>query len=402
MACEAVIVDAVRTPFGKYGGALSRVRPDDLAAIVIRSLIERNPLLNPSDIEDVIFGCANQAGEDNRNIARMALLLAGLPETVGGVTVNRLCASGLEAVNQAAAAIRMGVGKAYIAGGVESMSRAPLVMLKAEQAFPRGNPEVADTTIGWRFVNPKLAALHPPISMGETAENVAEQYQISREDQDEFALVSQRRAADAWDRGIFEREVIPVEVPLARGQTQIVERDEHIRPNVTMESLAKLKPVFRSGGTVTAGNSSGINDGAAALLLMDKDYAESLGLQPLARIVSFAVAGVNPDVMGLGPIYATRKLLNRVGISIHDVDIVEINEAFAAQSLACIRELGMDTDKVNVNGGAIAYGHPLGASGARLVGTLTYELIRRQGRYGLASLCIGVGQGLATLVERLS
>lgn len=251
-------------------------------------------------------------------------------------------------------------------------------------------------------MNPKLAALHPPISMGETAENVAEQYQISREDQDEFALVSQRRAADAWDRGIFEREVIPVEVPLARGQTQIVERDEHIRPNVTMESLAKLKPVFRSGGTVTAGNSSGINDGAAALLLMDKDYAESLGLQPLARIVSFAVAGVNPDVMGLGPIYATRKLLNRVGISIHDVDIVEINEAFAAQSLACIRELGMDTDKVNVNGGAIAYGHPLGASGARLVGTLTYELIRRQGRYGLASLCIGVGQGLATLVERLS
>ncbi|WP_146822840.1 thiolase family protein [Alicyclobacillus suci] len=402
MACEAVIVDAVRTPFGKYGGALSRVRPDDLAATVIRSLVARNPLLNPSDIEDVIFGCANQAGEDNRNIARMALLLAGLPETVGGVTVNRLCASGLEAVNQAAAAIRMGVGKAYIAGGVESMSRAPLVMLKAEQPFQRGNPEVADTTIGWRFVNPKLAALYPPVSMGETAENVAEQYQISREDQDEFALISQRRAANAWDSGIFAREVIPVEVPFGRGQTEIVARDEHIRPNVTMESLAKLKPVFRPGGTVTPGNSSGINDGAAALLLMDKDYAESLGLQPLARIVSFAVAGVNPDVMGLGPIYATRKLLNRVGISIHDVDVVEINEAFAAQSLACIRELGIDTDKVNVHGGAIAYGHPLGASGARLVGTLTYELIRRQGRYGLASLCIGVGQGLATLVERLS
>lgn len=402
MMLEPVIVDALRTPFGRYGGALSTVRPDDMAAHVIKQLMARNPQVNPADIEDVIFGATNQAGEDNRNVARMAALLAGLPETVGGVTVNRLCASGLEAANQAAANIKSGIGKAYIVGGVESMSRAPLVMQKPEQGLPRGNQTLVDTTIGWRFVNAKLAAMHAPISMGETAENVAEQFGITREEQDEFALSSQQKAAQAWEAGIFEREVIGVGAPFGRHETRIVDKDEHLRPDVTMESLAKLKPAFRKGGTVTAGNASGINDGAAALLMMERSYAQALGLKPLARIVSFAVSGLSPSVMGLGPIYATRKVLERTGLTVQDLDVIELNEAFAAQALACIRELSIPMDRVNVNGGAIAFGHPLGASGARLLGTLVYELQRRQARYGLATLCIGVGQGLATIVERIS
>ncbi|GAB6933741.1 3-oxoadipyl-CoA thiolase [Calditerricola satsumensis] len=399
---EAVIVDAVRTPFGRYRGSLSRVRPDDLAAHVIRALLERNPQLDPAAIEDVIFGCANQAGEDNRNVARMAVLLAGLPEEVGGVTVNRLCGSGLEAVNQAAAAIRAGCGDIFIAGGVESMSRAPLVMLKPEEELPRGNRELVDTTIGWRFVNPRLAEKYPPYSMGETAENVAERFGVTREEQDAFALESQRRAARAWEEGKFADEIVPVEVPAGRGETRLFARDEHLRPDTTLEKLAQLKPAFRPGGTVTAGNSSGINDGAASLLIMERKTAESLGFTPLARIVTFAVAGVDPSYMGLGPIYATRKLLARAGLTLDDLDLVELNEAFAAQALACIRELGLDPAKVNVNGGAIAIGHPLGASGARILGTLVYELRRRGGRYGLATMCIGVGQGIATLVERLA
>ncbi|HEY8342252.1 MAG TPA: thiolase family protein [Calditerricola sp.] len=392
----------MRTPFGRYRGSLSRVRPDDLAAHVIRALLERNPQLDPAAIEDVIFGCANQAGEDNRNVARMAVLLAGLPEEVGGVTVNRLCGSGLEAVNQAAAAILAGCGDIFIAGGVESMSRAPLVMLKPEEELPRGNRELVDTTIGWRFVNPRLAEKYPPYSMGETAENVAERFGITREEQDAFALESQRRAARAWEEGKFADEIVPVEVPAGRGETRLFAKDEHLRPDTTLEKLAQLKPAFRPGGTVTAGNSSGINDGAAALLIMERKTAEALGFTPLARIVTFAVAGVDPSYMGLGPIYATRKLLARAGLTVDDLDLVELNEAFAAQALACIRELGLDPAKVNVNGGAIAIGHPLGASGARILGTLVYELRRRGGRYGLATMCIGVGQGIATLVERLA
>ncbi|GGK04427.1 acetyl-CoA acetyltransferase [Calditerricola satsumensis] len=330
------------------------------------------------------------------------MLLAGLPEEVGGVTVNRLCGSGLEAVNQAAAAIRAGCGDIFIAGGVESMSRAPLVMLKPEEELPRGNRELVDTTIGWRFVNPRLAEKYPPYSMGETAENVAERFGVTREEQDAFALESQRRAARAWEEGKFADEIVPVEVPAGRGETRLFARDEHLRPDTTLEKLAQLKPAFRPGGTVTAGNSSGINDGAASLLIMERKTAESLGFTPLARIVTFAVAGVDPSYMGLGPIYATRKLLARAGLTLDDLDLVELNEAFAAQALACIRELGLDPAKVNVNGGAIAIGHPLGASGARILGTLVYELRRRGGRYGLATMCIGVGQGIATLVERLA
>ncbi|PWI57115.1 thiolase family protein [Sulfoacidibacillus thermotolerans] len=398
---QAVIIDAVRTPFGRYRGSLKSVRPDDMAAQVIRSLLERNPGVARDAIEDVILGCANQAGEDNRNVARMAGLLAELPVSVAGVTVNRLCGSSLEAVNEAAAHIVSGAGDVFIAGGVENMSRAPLVMLKPEEELPRGNRELADTTLGWRFVNPRLAAMYPPYSMGETAENVAELYHISREDQDEFALESQKRAHAAWEQGRFQDHVIPVEIPIGRGKTELFSKDEHMRPQTTREMLAKLPAAFRAGGTVTAGNSSGINDGAAAVLVMEKSYAESLGLKPRARIVSYAVAGVDPSYMGLGPIYATRKLLKRTGLSVEDLDLVELNEAFAAQSLACIRELALDREKVNVNGGAIALGHPLGASGARILGELLYELERREGRFGLATMCIGVGQGIATLIERL-
>ncbi|WP_301237116.1 3-oxoadipyl-CoA thiolase [Polycladomyces subterraneus] len=398
---EAVIVDAVRTPFGRYKGTLSRVRPDDLAAHVIRALLERNPSVDPARIEDVIFGCANQAGEDNRNVARMAALLAGLPEETGGVTVNRLCGSGLEAVNQAAAAIAAGCGDIFIAGGVESMSRAPMVMLKPEEPFPRGNQTLVDTTLGWRFVNPKMTEMFPPLSMGETAENVAERYGVTREDQDAFALRSQQRAARAWEENRFADEIVPVMIPVKRGEPVVFNKDEHMRPDTTLQKLASLRPAFREGGTVTAGNSSGINDGAGALLIMERSVAQSLGLKPLARIVTFAVCGTHPNYMGIGPVGATKKALARAGLSVADLDLIELNEAFAAQALACIRELGLDEEKVNVNGGAIALGHPLGASGARIIGTMAYELRRRGGRYGLATMCIGVGQGIATIVERV-
>lgn len=393
------IVGAVRTPVGRYGGALSTVRPDDLAAVAIRGLLERTGVPGEA-VEDVVFGNANQAGEDNRNVARMALLLADLPVTVGGVTVNRLCGSGLEAVNQANRAIRLGEGDMMIAGGVESMSRAPLVMPKPDRAFPRGNTTVYDTTIGWRFVNPRLAEKYPPESMGETAENVAERYGVSREDQDRFALLSQQRAAAAIREGKFKEEIVPV--PVAdRDGIRWVNEDEHPRPQTTLEQLQALRPAFREGGTVTAGNASGINDGAAALLLASPEIARTYGLQPLGRIVSSAVAGVDPSVMGIGPVPAVRKALNRAGLTMDDIDLVELNEAFAAQAVACMRELNIPEEKCNVNGGSIAIGHPLGSTGARLLTSLLYEMKRRQVRYGLVTMCIGVGQGIATIVERV-
>ncbi len=393
------IVGAVRTPVGRYGGALSSVRPDDLAAAAIRGLLERTGVPG-EDVEDVILGAANQAGEDNRNVARMALLLADLPVTVGGVTVNRLCGSGLEAVNQANRAIRLGEGDVMIAGGVESMSRAPLVMAKPERAFPRGNGTVYDTTIGWRFVNAELAKRYPPESMGETAENVAERYGVSREDQDRFALRSQQRAAAAIREGKFREEIVPVPVT-DRSGTRWVEEDEHPRPDTTLEKLQALRPAFREGGTVTAGNASGINDGAAALLLATPEKARAYGLKPLGRIVSTAVAGVDPSVMGIGPVPAVRKALKRAGLTIDQVDLVELNEAFAAQALACMRELEIPEEKCNVNGGSIAIGHPLGSTGARLLTSLLYEMKRREARFGLVTMCIGVGQGIATVVERI-
>ncbi len=393
------IVDAVRTPIGRYGGALATVRPDDLLAHTLKGLLARQPGFDPALLEDVVAGAANQAGEDNRNVARMAALLAGLPVSVPGTTVNRLCASGLQAVVDAARAIAAGEGRAYLAGGVESMTRAPLVMAKAAEAWAR-TPEVYDTTIGWRFTNPQLAAAYPPFSMGETAENVAERYAISREDQDAFALESQRRWAAAHAAGHFAAELLPVPVPQKKGEPIAFTTDEHPRPDTHLEQLAKLKPAFRQGGTVTAGNSSGVNDGAAALLLLDGELMRTLGLQPLARVVGAAAAGVDPAVMGIGPVPAIQRLVQRTGIGLEQVDRIELNEAFAAQSLACIRELGLDPARVNVNGGAIAIGHPLGASGARLVTTLAHELRRSGGRYGIASLCVGVGQGLALLIER--
>ncbi|MDR7512637.1 MAG: 3-oxoadipyl-CoA thiolase [Armatimonadota bacterium] len=399
---EAVIIDAVRTPVGRYGGVLRDVRPDDLAALVIQALVQRNNL-DPAVLDDVVFGCANQAGEDNRNVARMAVLLAGLPVSVPGQTVNRLCGSGLQAVVTAAHAIAAGEGEVLIAGGVESMTRAPLVMAKPTAGFPRGDQRLYDTTLGWRFVNPKLAAAYPPYSMGETGENVAEQHSISRADQDRFALASQRRAAAAIAAGRFRDEIIPVVVPPAggRGEPVVVEVDEHPRPHTTLEGLAALQPAFRKGGTVTAGNSSGINDGAAALLVVEAGRAAALGLRPRARIVASAVAGVDPAVMGLGPIPATRKVLARAGLTIDQIDVVELNEAFASQVLACARELGIPDEKLNPNGGAIALGHPIGCSGARMLTTLVYELQRREGRYGLATMCVGVGQGIAMVVERV-
>jgi 3-oxoadipyl-CoA thiolase len=396
---DVVIVDAVRTPIGRYGGALKDLRPDDLAALVIRALLQRNPGIDPQAIEDVIFGAANQAGEDNRNVARMALLLAGLPVTVAGATVNRLCGSGLEAVNQAARAILAGDGDIYVAGGTESMTRAPFVMAKHGEAWER-RTEIFDTTIGWRFPNPKLAESYYPYSMGETAENVADRWSISRADQDAFALRSQQKAVAAMAEGRFRDEVIPVPVPQKKGNPVIVDTDEHPRPDLTLEKLARLTPAFKQGGTVTAGNASGINDGAAALLLMSAERARQLGLTPMATIRSMAVAGVDPACMGVGPVPATRKALLRAGLSLEQLDLVELNEAFAAQSLACIRELGLDPAKVNVNGGAIALGHPLGCSGARILTTLVHELKRRGARYGLATMCIGVGQGIASIVER--
>jgi 3-oxoadipyl-CoA thiolase len=387
---EAVIISAVRTPVGRYGGGLAEARPDDLAATAIRAAVERAGV-EPAEIEDVVFGCANQAGEDNRNVARMAALLAGLPQEVPGTTVNRLCASGLEAVAAACRAIRVGEGELLIAGGVESMSRAPLVMAKPERPFARGDRTVYDTTLGWRFPNPELEAMFPLESMGETGENVAEQFDVSREDQDAFALTSQRRHAEAAAARRFDDELVAVGELVA---------DEHPRADTTLEKLAALKPAFREGGTVTAGNASGVNDGAAALVIASEEKARELGAEPLARFVAGAVAGVDPRIMGIGPVPAVRKALARAGLSVDDLDLVELNEAFASQSVYVIRELGLDPERVNVNGGAIALGHPLGMSGARLVVTLLHELRRRDGKYGLATLCVGVGQGQAAIFAR--
>jgi 3-oxoadipyl-CoA thiolase len=398
---EAWIVEAVRTPIGRYGGALASVRPDDLAALVVRCVVERSGI-DPALIEDVILGCANQAGEDNRNVARMAALLAGLPIEVAGQTVNRLCGSGLQAINTAAHAIAVGDGDVFVAGGVESMTRAPYVMAKPETAWDRGARELQDTTLGWRFINPRLAEMHYPYSMGETAENVAERWGVSRERQDEFALESHRRSVAAIEAGRFDDQTVPVEVRGRKGDVTIVDRDEHPRADTSVEALGKLRPAFKpEGGSVTAGNSSGINDGASAVLLVEADMARELGLRPMARIVATAVAGVDPAIMGVGPVPATRKALERAGIGVDDLDLVELNEAFASQSLVCIDELGLDPAKVNVNGGAIALGHPLGMSGGRLMTMLTHELRRSGGRYGLATMCIGVGQGIATVVERI-
>jgi 3-oxoadipyl-CoA thiolase len=397
---EAWIVEALRTPFGRYGGALSGVRPDDLAATVLEAVVARSGI-NAADIDDVILGCANQAGEDNRNVARMALLVAGYPVEVPGQTVNRLCGSGLQALAAAANAIAVGDAEVVVAGGVESMSRAPLVTLKPESGLERGNRELVDTTIGWRFVNPRLHAKYPTISLGETAERVADQWHVSREAQDELALASQQRAAAAATRGVHAEEIVPVSIPQRSGAPIVVDRDEHPRPDTSAAALAKLKPAFAAGGTVTAGNASGINDGAAALLVVESERARALGLKPYARIVATAVAGVDPSVMGAGPIPAIRKLLERTGLTVADIDRVELNEAFASQAVACITELGLDPAKTNVHGGAIALGHPLGASGARMATTLVRELRRSGGRYGIAAMCIGVGQGIAMLVERV-
>jgi 3-oxoadipyl-CoA thiolase len=387
---RAVVLSAVRTPVGRYGGVLAGERPDDLAAAVIKEAVSRAGV-DAGEIEDVYFGAANQAGEDNRNVARMGVLLAGLPDSVAGVTVNRLCASGLSAVVSACHAIAAGDGELFVAGGVESMSRAPFVMAKPDLAWPRGNQTVWDTTLGWRFPNPRMEELFPLESMGETGENVAERYDISREEQDEFALRSQQRWAEAAEAGRFDDELVPI------GEAV---RDEHPRPETSAEKLATLKPAFRSGGSVTAGNSSGINDGAAALVIASEEKAQALGAESLGTFVGSAVAGVDPRMMGIGPVPAVRKLLARTGVDVGDIDLVELNEAFASQSLVVIRELGLDPERVNVNGGAIAIGHPLGMSGARLVVTLLHELRRRGGKYGLATLCVGVGQGQAALFER--
>jgi 3-oxoadipyl-CoA thiolase len=392
----AYIVDILRTPIGKYGGALASVRPDDLAAHVIKSLVERNSSIDRNAIEDVIFGAANQAGEDNRNVARIAALLAGLPVSVGGVTVNRLCASGLQAIMDAARAVMNGDGDLYIAGGVESMSRAPFVLPKAEEAFSRST-EMYDTTLGWRFINSKLSALYHPYSMGETAENVAAKWKISREAQDVFAHQSQLKYQQAFASGKFKGEIVPVSVQ-QKNEPMLVDKDEH--PRLTsLEKLAALKPAFKNDGSVTAGNSSGINDGAAACLIVSEDAVKKFNLKPMARIVSMAVAGVDPAYMGVGPVPATQKALKRAGLKIKDVDLIELNEAFASQSLACIRDLELDSERVNVNGGAIAIGHPLGCSGVRISATLIHEMQKRKVKYGLATMCIGVGQGAAIVFE---
>ena len=393
---EAWIVSALRTPVGRYGGALAAVRPDDLAAVVVREAVARSGL-QPSEVDDVVMGCANQAGEDNRNVARMAALLAGLPPEVPGQTVNRLCGSGLQAVNAAWQAIRAGEGEVLVAGGVESMSRAPYVMLKPTTGYARGAPAVADTVLGWRFINPRFPAGYT-VQLGETAELVADKYGVTREVQDAFALRSQQRAAAAMAGGRFGAEIVSVEVPSGKEMT-VVTSDEHPRPDTTLEQLSRLPPVFREGGTVTAGNSSGLNDGAAALVVMSAARARRIGLAPLARIVSSAVAGVAPELMGMGPVPAAQLALQRAGIAVRDLRLVELNEAFAAQAVPCMMALGLDPELVNVNGGAIALGHPLGCSGARLLTTLVHELRRRGGGYGLATMCIGVGQGIATVVE---
>jgi 3-oxoadipyl-CoA thiolase len=399
---EAVIAGYVRSPIGRYGGVLASVRPDTLAAHAIRALLDRTGV-DPKEVDDVILGCANQAGEDNRNVARMALLLAGLPVEVAGQTVNRLCGSGLQAVNAAAQAIWSGQGDMFVTGGVESMTRAPLVMLKSDGAYPRGVPPMADSTLGWRFPHPELEADGHTATLGQTAENVAERRGVSRQDQDALAVLSQQKTRRAVESGRLGEELLSVAVPQLKGEPVTVDRDEHPRPGTTSESLAKLRPAFTRDGTVTAGNSSGINDGAAALLVTSAERARSLGLQPLARIVSTAVAGVKPDEMGLGPIPASRKALARAGLSIDDMRIVELNEAFASQVIACLDDLGVDwrdEERVNPNGGAIALGHPLGASGARLAGTASMQLRRTEARYALVTMCIGVGQGIATVLER--
>ena len=397
---KAAIITALRTPIGRYGGALAPIRPDDLAATIISAVIEKSGI-DPSLIEDVYFGAANQAGEDNRNVARMAALLAGLPETVPGCTVNRLCASGLEAINIAARMIEAGQGDVFIAGGVESMSRAPYVVAKSQAAYDR-NAEMYDTTIGWRFTNPKLSELHYPYTMGETAENVARKFKISRVAQDQFAFNSQQKWAAANSSGKFDTEIVPIQIPQRKGDAIIVDTDEHPRPETPLKKLGTLKAVFAKDekGTVTAGNSSGINDGAATVLLVEDKLAKSLGLTPLGYVGCSASAGVDPAQMGLGPVPATKKVLDRAKLKLTDIDIIELNEAFAAQALACINELGLDKERVNPNGGAIAIGHPLGCTGARLVTTLVHELNRTNSRLGLATLCVGVGQGVATVISR--
>jgi 3-oxoadipyl-CoA thiolase len=396
---DAFIVDAVRTPMGRYGGVLAGVRPDDMAAHTIAAAIERTGL-DPEAVRDVYWGAANQSGEDNRDAGRMASLLAGLPVEVPGVTVNRLCASGLEAVNQASRALRLGEGDLYLAGGAESMSRAPWVVLKPERGLPRGPQTMHDTALGWRLINPRMAERYSTESMGETGENVAERYGVSREEQDRFALQSHMRAVAATREGRFADELIPIEAPpTGRGEPAVVEVDEGPRADTSLEKLAKLRPAFREGGTVTAGNASTLNDGAACLVLASGERAEAMGAEPLARIVSIGVAGVDPAVMGVGPIPAIRRAVEAAKVSLDDVDLVEINEAFASQVLACIGELGIEEERLNVNGGAIALGHPLGCSGARLMTTLVWEMRRRRARYGIAALCVGVGQGVATLVE---
>jgi 3-oxoadipyl-CoA thiolase len=393
------VIDAVRTPVGKYAGTLSSVRPDDLAALVIKTLLERNPKIDPSKIEEVVLGAANQAGEDNRNVARMAALLAGLPVTVAGVTVNRLCASGLQAIMDASKSIMTGNGDIFIAGGSESMSRAPFVMNKAESAFDK-NVKIFDTSLGWRFTNPKLAEMYYPYSMGETAENVAEKYGISREEQDMFALETQEKYQRAHDANKFKEEIVPVMVQQGKGEPLNFNKDEQPRLS-PLDKLGLLKPVFKKDGTVTAANSSGLNDGAAVLLLVSGKMVKELGLKPLARVVSFAAAGVEPAYMGIGPVPATQKALERAGLKVEDLDLVELNEAFAAQSIACIRDLKLNKDIINVNGGAIAIGHPLGCSGARISTTLIHEMQKRENvRYGLAAMCIGVGQGVAVIYEK--
>jgi acetyl-CoA C-acetyltransferase len=396
---EAFIVDSVRSAVGKFNGSLASVRPDDLAAGIIRALLERNPGFDPSVLDEVILGAANQAGEDNRNVARMAALLAEIPVHVPGYTVNRLCASGLQSVMNAFMGIRSGMGSAFLAGGVESMTRAPFVMAKSEQPFQR-NVEIYDTTIGWRFTNPALSALHHPWSMGETAENVAEKYQISREDQDQFACETQVRWKEAQAAGYFNNEIIPVSVPQKKGDPIVFHTDEHPRLS-TVETLATLKPAFREGGTVTAGNSSGINDGAACMLVVNEETLKRFNLKPIARIVSAAAAGVAPEIMGIGPVPAVQKALKMAGLQVSDIDIFELNEAFASQVLASMRELGIPREKVNLQGGSIAIGHPLGASGTRISTTLLHLLQRKQARYGVATMCVGVGQGAAIVYERL-
>ena len=399
---EAFICDAVRTPIGRYGGALAAVRTDDLAALPIAALLKRNAALDPAGVDEVLLGCANQAGEDNRNVARMAALLAGLPVSVPGATVNRLCGSGLDALAMAARTVRLGEAQLIVAGGVESMSRAPFVLPKAEAPFAR-TAEIYDTTIGWRFVNPRMRERYGIDSMPETGENVAAEYQVARPDQDAFALRSQQRTAAAYARGFFAAELIPVEVPVARGRTQVVERDEHPRPETTLAQLASLPTPFRAGGTVTAGNASGVNDGACALLIASEEAARRHGLTPRARIVAAATAGVAPRIMGMGPAPATARVLERTGLGIGQMDVVELNEAFAAQALAVLRQLGLadDAPQVNPNGGAIALGHPLGMSGARLATTAVSQLRAARGRYALCTMCIGVGQGIAVILERV-